>query len=362
MVEYKHVLYLLRNLIAFLGYVLPYGQMSLWGATVITNLISAIPWIGTDVVESVNITVFIFSIIMIYIIIISSNKNKDNLLPTIGIVNKYALKKANKILRLNNNKEEFLLIPSSFIAFLVGFIDGDGYIQITKTPGGFIAIKLVISLHLQDISTLEYIYSILKLGKINIYKDLKNPTCKLVINKTDLQEVLFPLLKYHNIYFLTDARNNQFNLAMYILENDIKLYHKISSKYHIPTIFKLPLNPLDYTLLPFFKNWIIGFTASEGSFFIKSNNDGCFQLKQRIHSNLFEAFKLIFNTTRKIDTTNNYNQFSVSSKTDIQNVINFFSFSGLHPLVGLKYIQYIKWLKNLRESSRYKNLNYPDEI
>jgi ubiquinol-cytochrome c reductase cytochrome b subunit len=35
----------------FLGYVLPYGQMSLWGATVITNLISAIPWIGQDIVE-----------------------------------------------------------------------------------------------------------------------------------------------------------------------------------------------------------------------------------------------------------------------------------------------------------------------
>ncbi|KAK4638720.1 apocytochrome b (mitochondrion) [Podospora bellae-mahoneyi] len=36
---------------AFLGYVLPYGQMSLWGATVITNLVSAIPWIGQDIVE-----------------------------------------------------------------------------------------------------------------------------------------------------------------------------------------------------------------------------------------------------------------------------------------------------------------------
>ena len=38
---------------AFLGYVLPYGQMSLWGATVITNLLSAIPWIGQDIVEFV---------------------------------------------------------------------------------------------------------------------------------------------------------------------------------------------------------------------------------------------------------------------------------------------------------------------
>nr|ASK85930.1 cytochrome b [Spilogale gracilis]ASK85931.1 cytochrome b [Spilogale gracilis] len=36
---------------AFMGYVLPWGQMSFWGATVITNLLSAIPYIGTDLVE-----------------------------------------------------------------------------------------------------------------------------------------------------------------------------------------------------------------------------------------------------------------------------------------------------------------------
>nr|YP_010515285.1 cytochrome b [Emerita talpoida]UXL87271.1 cytochrome b [Emerita talpoida] len=36
---------------AFLGYVLPWGQMSFWGATVITNLFSAIPYIGTMLVQ-----------------------------------------------------------------------------------------------------------------------------------------------------------------------------------------------------------------------------------------------------------------------------------------------------------------------
>jgi ubiquinol-cytochrome c reductase cytochrome b subunit len=35
---------------AFLGYVLPWGQMSFWGATVITNLFSAIPYLGEDIV------------------------------------------------------------------------------------------------------------------------------------------------------------------------------------------------------------------------------------------------------------------------------------------------------------------------
>ena len=45
------VIVVLMMATAFLGYVLPYGQMSLWGATVITNLMSAIPWIGQDIVE-----------------------------------------------------------------------------------------------------------------------------------------------------------------------------------------------------------------------------------------------------------------------------------------------------------------------
>lgn len=36
---------------AFLGYVLPWGQISFWGATVITNLLSAIPYLGTTIVQ-----------------------------------------------------------------------------------------------------------------------------------------------------------------------------------------------------------------------------------------------------------------------------------------------------------------------
>nr|YP_203319.1 apocytochrome b [Zancudomyces culisetae]Q3T4C8.1 RecName: Full=Cytochrome b; AltName: Full=Complex III subunit 3; AltName: Full=Complex III subunit III; AltName: Full=Cytochrome b-c1 complex subunit 3; AltName: Full=Ubiquinol-cytochrome-c reductase complex cytochrome b subunit [Zancudomyces culisetae]AAW49486.1 apocytochrome b [Zancudomyces culisetae] len=45
------IIFFLMIIIGFLGYVLPFGQMSLWGATVITNLCSAIPWIGTDLVN-----------------------------------------------------------------------------------------------------------------------------------------------------------------------------------------------------------------------------------------------------------------------------------------------------------------------
>ena len=69
---------------AFLGYVLPYGQMSLWGATVITNLMSAIPWVGQDIVELENITDFF-------------TKAALPVLPTIGTVSIHALKKGKKV-------------------------------------------------------------------------------------------------------------------------------------------------------------------------------------------------------------------------------------------------------------------------
>lgn len=312
-----------------------------------------------------------------------------NILPTVGIVHINALKKL-KNLRLD--KKEYLSIPYQFIAFLVGLIDGDGYIQITRTTKGYITIKLIIGLHLEDISTLEYIKSVLKLGKITINKDHRSPNCKFIINRTDLQEIFFPLLLHHGIFFLTEVRKFQFNLAMFIFKNDIKLYDDISrldNELHLYSKFNttpaepqlesdkikfsvdssvqaeshiaysMPI-PLDYKNLPFFKNWLVGFTVAEGSFFIKGNNDACYQLKQRIHVQLFESFKLIFETNRKILTEKNkYNQFSVCSKAEIQKVINFFSFSGLHPLIGLKSIQYFNWLNNLKNSSRYKNLNFP---
>nr|ACR40474.1 cytochrome b [Astyanax mexicanus]ACR40498.1 cytochrome b [Astyanax mexicanus]ACR40614.1 cytochrome b [Astyanax mexicanus]BAK42017.1 cytochrome b [Astyanax mexicanus] len=45
------ILLLLLMMTAFVGYVLPWGQMSFWGATVITNLLSAVPYMGDALVQ-----------------------------------------------------------------------------------------------------------------------------------------------------------------------------------------------------------------------------------------------------------------------------------------------------------------------
>nr|YP_010471436.1 cytochrome b [Tyraphus nitidus]UVG40775.1 cytochrome b [Tyraphus nitidus] len=45
------MIFLITMMTAFMGYVLPWGQMSFWGATVITNLLSAIPYMGNEIVQ-----------------------------------------------------------------------------------------------------------------------------------------------------------------------------------------------------------------------------------------------------------------------------------------------------------------------
>lgn len=45
------MIYILSMATAFLGYVLPWGQMSYWGATVITNFFSTVPYVGLDLVQ-----------------------------------------------------------------------------------------------------------------------------------------------------------------------------------------------------------------------------------------------------------------------------------------------------------------------
>jgi len=146
------------------------------------------------------------------------------------------------------------------------------------------------------------------------------------------------------------------------METNLKYYDKIPTILIVSQL--IPQTHKSSSSLIFFKNWLIGFTNAEGSFFIKSNGDCCFQLKHVTHIELFESILNVLDIHKKIylekSLTNNYHVIRITCDEDIQKIINFFSFKGLHPLVGLKFIQYLKWLKLLKDSNRYKNLIFPN--
>jgi phosphoribulokinase len=110
-------------------------------------------------------------------------------------------------------------VDVSFLSFLVGVIDGDGYIPARKKSNGYIEFNLVITFQNRDLATFEYILSKLHFGVIAKI----NPTLsKLVIYNFELKYVLVPLLLKHGLFFLTENRINQYNLLLYTLENNVK--------------------------------------------------------------------------------------------------------------------------------------------
>jgi hypothetical protein len=275
--------------IAFLGYVLPYGQMSLWGATVITNMLSAVPWIGQDFVQFSLLTMLGFYTLLVYVLSEPIHStDKDSSLPTIGSVNWGAMR--GQTPRSVEKKGKFLDVPYSFLAMLLGLIDGDGYLKVTKTTKGGLQVEMVLSLHIDELPLLQHIQATLGIGRVVLFP--KITTAKYIIGRVDLQEVFFPLLHYHGLHFLTITRTLQYNTMMYVFANNITRFADIPSI--IPSVHVLPLNSEAYLLLPFFGNWLVGFTIAEGSFYVKSSGEFFFSLRQRTgeaHIALFGAFK-----------------------------------------------------------------------
>ena len=206
------IMLVLMMAIGFLGYVLPYGQMSLWGATVITNLLSAIPVFGQDLVELIWIEgtndTILHSITFTNVLY---NNHKETLTP-IGQINWGKVRGINPL--TSSDKEHLLKIPLSYLARLAGIIDGDGYIAVVASDATrkYASIFLKITLIYTELYLLKDIIKTLGIGRISgPYRNNKGQDIvSLTINKTELQQVLFPLFFHHGIFFLTSVRITQY--------------------------------------------------------------------------------------------------------------------------------------------------------
>jgi LAGLIDADG endonuclease len=302
-------------MIAFLGYVLPYGQMSYWGI----------------------FKPYIYNLTLLPIII----KRK---------------------LHLSNNKDisEFNfkdLSKSKLIEIFVGILDGDGYFDIgpqkqynknpNNKPKSTIRMRLGINLQCSDKELLELLQNKLGVGKINYNKSQNQ--YRLILFKTDILNVIYPYLQSNNIEFLNYNRRKQYFLFKYVLENNITHWDDLNLE-DINNLFlksNKQINFFDILKLPYFYNWLVGFTVAEGSFHIKSNGRAHYSIVQSGHENynLIKAIHYFVKGSSSLDHKINPEdskiyRISFSSKIDLTFIMNFFD---NNQLLGLKKLQFDNW-------------------
>lgn len=332
-------------------------------ATVITNLLSAIPFIGADIVP----LILLITLYYIYNINSINSSNKKDTSININLNNGVEKVKT----------EEFNKEFSGLLSLIVGFIDGDGYIRVTKKKKEcktsikeYVYVSLVINLNKDEYNLLCEIKNILGIGIVHYVTTKKGKIARYEINKTDFTKVLIPLLEKYNIKFLTNTRQKQYLKVLYILKNKIELYKDIDNEKLLDFINENII--LDnFNSLWYFNNWLVGFTMAEGSFLKKVNKDLCFKLKQKNNFILFENILVYFGTSQKLSINKGkYVEYSLSSIKDVQSIVYFFSYNNFvtkpkinnYPTVnlrGLKLITYTKWLVNIKESTRYNKIILP---
>jgi len=318
------VIFLLTMAIGFLGYTLPWGQMSYWG-----------------------IVLFI-------------------------------KKRIKRIKRLKSTKRTINKPTKEFMAMLIGFIDGDGYIEIgpqkgynknpENKPKATIRIRLVIRLHERDKILLEYIKKELGIGSLTYLK--KNNQYRLIFYKRDITEVLMPLMKEYKLEFLVKIRIRQYGVLNYIIDNNIKhiddlrirlgsiqgIELKKEKKGELKLIQdteKLRERTMEWKELvnkEYFKDWVVGFTMAEGWFGKKNTGAICFQIRQTGIENLYILKAICFIITGreayeiKPDKDNSY-QLAITSKKEILKVKEFFTSPEIQPLIGYKREQFENFYK-----------------
>ena len=249
---------------AFLGYVLPYGQMSLWGVQYHKKII-----------------IYLYKVNLIKL---HSGRLLINLIQRKFIKFYYSV--------FNNIKPN-----KKFMSLFIGFMDGDGYFdigeqkqynKITKTlVKSTLRIRLATNVNIRDLSTLRFFREVLSVGKISYLINKKQ--VKLTFYKRDLINVILPLIKIYGLKFLNKERIKQFSLLTYILDNNIKYWDEINSDL---TLKSNLLSDNDIINLDYFNDWLIGFTMAEGSFGIKTNGSAFYQIKQKGIEN-YEIIKAI---------------------------------------------------------------------
>lgn len=114
------------------------------------------------------------------------------------------------------------------------------------------AFLLSLRSHLRSLMHLCYTLSKNNLILVCTNLNTNTNTVKFTINRKDLQEVFFPLLSYHGLFFITDARRAQYDRVVYVIKHGLTRFTEIPAT--VPSLYPLPITAAGYIGLPFFND------------------------------------------------------------------------------------------------------------
>jgi ubiquinol-cytochrome c reductase cytochrome b subunit len=378
------VILLLMIITAFIGYVLPWGQMSFWGATVITSLATVIPVVGKNIVHWLwggfpysyvffTEATYYSNVIMIILLdagtsfmhISTKNAKLWYYFMSIMLQNKVKKYSYNSFIsRFMNNKSQRL--NAEDLMWFVGFFEGDGSFSVNKN-GKYVKYEMAIELSVNDIQLLYKIKTILGgYGSITTRKR-KNPSGEIVetsrlkiSSKPILVEHILPIF---NQYAMLTSKYYDYLYFRECLLKNIVYFDELPS-YERPN--QTPYSLIKEILaLPYFDNWLIGFIEAEGSFCFynvtgETYMTASFGISQKNGLQIITVIKkkLGLNSNPFLNKKTDCYSINTTSSRGIQNVINFLKHTTVK-LKGNKKAQYLSWLHHIRKNYKYAQVKIP---
>lgn len=247
-----------------------------------------------------------------------------------------------------------------FKQWFVGFTDGDGCFNVyINEKARKIIFTFKISQKNNNYKALYYIKKHIGVGSVTA-EDKEGMIHYLLRNKTHLESVLLPIFDEHS---LLTSKEYSYLLFKKCLEISNRSSLSIEEKIQKIKLEKSLTCPIDYLpskwlgSSPITKDWVVGFTEAEGSFYISrkdatrmAHGFGITQKKDRIVLEGIIAHMKIKCNVR----TSKYNHFAidVSDKTSLKLVKDYF-FSELK---GIKSLDYRIWARSFSDKGNYEKL------
>lgn len=254
-----------------------------------------------------------------------------------------------------------------FHKWFCGLVDGDGTFYFNKTRDNYWTFYFKIGQSNYNIRLLYFVKKILKYGSININKNNNDAEFRIRDQKT-LSEVILPIF---DKYPLLTSKQFNYEIFREALLFTINKQHTKEEKENKLQFLKSQVKPLCYeskaihildnnninlqivnTVIS--KEWVIGFTEAEGSFYLvkKDKNRIChiFEITQKLDKKVLDAIAILLDM--KVIQKKTYNTVLTTNQKSVHKVINYF----FKQIKGIKSLEYRIWSRSFNKQYSYNEL------